>query len=771
MPRRSILLLLFLVSGAASLIYQVLWTRHLTLTFGSSMLAVSAVVTAFMTGLALGGWILGRRADCSAHPLRLYAAIECGIAACAVLLPFAVRAMAGVNPFLHEIGRQAPAVIPLARLVLAFALLLIPCTLIGGTLPVLVRFAARTPETFGKDFGLLYGMNTLGAVCGTLVAGFWLIGAFGLRATNFAAVAANLALAAGFYILDRKWTSPAPAPSASATAPLPFDRDEKATVIVALLSGFTLLALEVLWTRALVHALLSTTFSFTAVLATLLLALAAGSLLATRVSPEGSGSVRGLLARLAVTELCFAALLLLELPTFGHLVYMNLYYDQALHAPLLGKFLTAAALLFLPALAGGMLFPLSVRVLQSRLARVGESLGRFYLWNTLASAVGSLAAGFVLIPLLGVKNSYLALIALHVSVAVWLGLRTSRNIAWMAAAILLLGAAVGGGRWISQPDLFGDPALRIPELQMELLAYKEAPDATFAVYRHKTSDSRFLYINGFVAASAERASHYMPMMGHLPLLLHPAPRRALVIAFGTGSTAGAATLHPIEHLDIVDISREPLHFAPYFFATNFNVLQDRRVHTFIEDGRNYVEAAREQYDVITSEPMPPKFAHMVNFYTREYYAAARKRLTPSGLLCQWLPFHLMTEEDARRITATFLGVFPHAQLWVIRGTGLLVGSPAPMRVSASALASRLQNPRVHEALSRIELGAVEALLKTYALDAAGLQQFSALRPAMTDNLPYLEFSSDQPYHMRTSSLPVYEEIRALRRAHPPVVLP
>lgn len=768
MPNRFLLLPLFLLSGAASLIYQVLWTRRLTLTFGSSTLAVSAVVTAFMAGLALGGWFFGRRADRAPRPLRLYAAIEVGIAACALLLPFAADALTRLNPALHDLGLTQKWLLAATRLLLAFALLLGPCTLIGGTLPVLVRFAARSPAGFARDFSLLYGMNTLGAVGGTLAAGFYLLGAFGLQVTNFIAMGANLLLAAAVWLLDRGSPSLAVSTEPDAGPPPAFDRAERMTIAVAVLSGFTLLALEVLWTRALVHALLSTTFSFTAVLSCLLLALALGSFLAARFAPAATDG-GALLRRLAVVELCFALVLLLELPVFGHLVYMHLFYGTAVSSPGAAKFLTAAALLFFPGVVGGMLFPLSVQVLRARLAHIGTALGRVYLWNTLAAAGGALAAGFLLIPLLGVKTSYLAVVMVHGAVATLLGFAATGRRLWLAALPVLLAGALLGGRTLAGRDLFGDPALRIPELQMELLDYREAADATFAVYRHTGSDNRFLYINGFVAASAERASHYMPMMGHLPVLLHPAPARVLVIAFGTGSTAGAASLHPVAQLDIVDVSREPLRLAPYFAATNYNVLADARARSFIEDGRNFVQATRQQYDVITSEPMPPKFAHMVNFYTLEYYRAAAARLTPRGVLCQWLPFHLMNEEDARRVTATFLAVFPHAQLWVVRGTGLLLGSRQSMDVNPAALAGRLAVPRVAAALGRLELGSPDALLKTYALDHAGLRAFAAGRPPMTDDQPYLEFSADQPYQVAPRELPLFEEIRRLRRAHLPRV--
>lgn len=768
MPYRPLLLALFLLSGAASLIYQIYWTRLLTLTFGSTTFAVSAVLTSFMTGLALGAWFLGRIADRVRRPLLLYAWIEAGIAALALLLPRVLSGVSALYPALYAAASGQPWMLPAARLLLSFFILLLPCTLIGGTLPVLVRFAARSAERFGRDFGALYGMNTLGAVLGCVLAGFYLLGRFGLATTNLIAVTANLVLAISFWVLDvRVSRSPLSPVEAGQPSPPRFSWEEKIVVGVAVISGFTLLALEVLWTRALVHALLSTTYSFTAVLATLLLALALGSFLTTRW-PAAPGKLADLwlVARLAWVELGFAVVLLAELPLLGQLVIINEFWVVLLGSDwgLLCKFLTAAVMIFIPATLAGMLFPLSTQILSRRLDRVGGSLGRIYLLNTLAAAAGALLAGFVMIPGLGVKNSYVGLAATHVAVGVTLALISSRRRAWLVALPVLLGAAFLGARALDRRDLFGDPRLEIPDLQMELLAYKEAADATFAVYRQQPGDHRYLYINGFVAASAERQSHYMPMMAHLPLLLHPMPRRVLVIAFGTGATAGAATLHPIERLDVVDISRGVFELAPYFAAANHNVLDDARARARVEDGRNFIQASRERYDVITSEPMPPKFATMVNFYTRDYYRAARARLTPDGVICQWVPFHLITADDARMIIRTFLEIFPHASLWVIRGTGLLIGSVEPAALDPAYLAARMSVPRVTADLARLEFKSVEDLLKTFALDTAALRTFSAGAPIITDNYPYLEFSSDQPYLLTRGNLPIYEEIRRLRTA-------
>lgn len=770
---RRLLLGLFLLSGAVALVYEILWMRLLILVFGSTTFAVSAALTSFMVGLALGAYFLGLLADRVARPLRLYAGLEAGIALSALILPQALHALSLVYPSLYVAAEQSAWLLPLSRLLLSFFILLIPCTLIGGTLPVLVRFVARSPEHFGRDFGWFYGMNTLGAVVGCLAAGFYLLGRLGLSATNLIAVGANLFLAAAFLVIDRRVpATPTPLSEGQGRTVPNLTTHEKIIVGIVVLSGLTVLGLEVLWTRALVQALLSTTYSFTAVLAALLLALALGSFISARWAvQQGPEFGHRLVERLVVIELLLAAALLAELPLLGDVFYLNGYYVSVAGPQwqVLGKFTTALVVILFPATLAGMLFPMCVQILSHRLEQVGGALGRVYLWNTVAAAGGALLAGFVLIPLLGVRTSYLSLVSVHVVVAMTLGFSVSRGRGWLAILPLVAIATVGAGRALARPELFKDPQVADPNLQMELIARKETADATFAVYRHLPTDFRFLHINGFVAASDQRMSQYMPMMAHLPLLLHPDPERVLVIAFGTGSTAGAASLHPIERLDIVDISRTVYELAPFFARANHEVLHDERTRAWVEDGRNLVQATQERFDVITSEPMPPKFATMVNFYSREYYQAAHARLTPNGVVCQWVPFHLITLEDTRMVVRTFIEVFPNASLWVIRGTGLLIGTKTATSLDPATIGERMSRPGVREDIARLGFESSEDLLASFVLDAPALRVFSGNALVVTDNNPYLEFSTDQPLSLSHQPSPVFEELRRLR-APPPLSL-
>jgi spermidine synthase len=767
---RGVLLTLFFLSGATALVYQVLWLRLLTLVFGATTSAVGTVLTAFMVGLAIGAIWFGRKADRVKRPLRLYAMLELGTALSAMLLPYALSSLDSLYPALYASAQTRPWILPLVRGVFSTLVLVVPCTLIGGTLPVLVRFAARVPETFGRHFGWLYGINTLGATAGSLAGGLYLIGHLGVASTNLLAAGTNAFLGLSFLILDRYFVGGVASPPEAKPreAPRPFNFAETLVLGVTVLSGFTVLGLEVLWTRALVHALWSTTHTFAIILATVLMGLTTGSYLASRWTLRRESNLGALLlGRIAMVELAFAASLVVTLPLLGQVFYLYFYY-RALGAlgALVPKFLTVALVLLLPATVAGMLFPVSVQVLSHRIPTIGSSLGRLYLLNTLASAAGALVFSFVLIPRLGVTDSYQAVIFVHLVAAAGFGYYAFRKSRWVLAPAVVLVAAVLTLKAVDRPDLFGDPIFNEPALGLVLLDHRETADATFSVYEQTQSGDRQLYINGFLASDDSNRASYMRMMAHLPLLLHPDPHRILVIAFGTGNTAGAASIHPIDQIDIVDINDEVYQLARYFSQTNHDVLEDPRTRARVADGRNYVRSTEQTYDVITSEPMPPKFSGMVSFYTREYYEAARSRLTPEGVICQWLPFNQMSLEDARIASRTFQSVFPNSSLWMMGDTGILIGSKGDLRPSTDTLARGFRNPTLEKGLERSNFHSPEELLASEALDSEALKLFAGNAPVMSDDRPYLEFSGDQymyPGHV-DATVRAIESVQELLRS-------
>jgi len=425
----------------------------------------------------------------------------------------------------------------------------------------------------------------------------------------------------------------------------------------------------------------------------------------------------------------------------------------------LGMLLGGAVVMLVPATLMGVVFPLASRLLMSDLATAGRSLGRALWANTAGSVAGSVLTGFVLIPTLSLKGCLLALATVQAGLGLAL-LPWSRLSRGRAVALALSGCALVAltglnfRRLLPGPNPF-DVLHYEGDRRVSIVAHRDDVTASVTVIDFGL---RALRINGFEAAADSGApgAGYMPMMSHLPMLINGGARRVLVICFGTGSTAGSVLLHPGAQVDVVDINRSVLDFAPYFHRTNHGVDADPRARLILDDGRSYLSRTEETYDVITSEPMPPHHAGVVNLYSREYYGLARRRLNPGGVLVQWLPFHLVTFEEAREILRTVQDVFPETTLWFHSGTGLIIArAGAPVVFDWATVAKAYATPELASDLRRLEVPSPEALFeKTYMMGPEAVRDLTRGVPAITDNRPSLEFYS--PTNRFTFYLGAYE---------------
>jgi spermidine synthase len=735
--QRLAVYLLFFLSGACALAYEVVWMRLLVLVLGASTPAVSLVLAVFMGGLALGARLLGGWGDRARSPLGLYGRLEMGIGVAGLIVPLLLRHWGGPYVGLVQAIDERPVLLASLRGVVACSVLLPPTLLMGATLPVLVRFVGRA-ERLGRDLGTLYAVNVAGAVAGTVLTGALGIRFLGIDATTHLTAALNLTVGLVAVLWARR-LDPAPAPGGGAgpippageAAPAPRAAALWATVA---LSGFVTMALEVVWTRALVFTFKSTVYSFTIILATCLLGLALGSAVFGRLDPgRHTRGVLGLVQLLAgaATLLC-APLALRAAPVMmavsGRLGYTGPVF---LGATALGAALTVAV----PAVLMGMVFPLASRLLLRGVDTVGGRLGRALWVNTLGAILGSLAAGFVLVPALTLKGALLGLGLAQMAWGIALGWRASGivRVAGPVAAAALLGLAA---RLLPGPVPFDPGATAEPGAVVTV--HRDGVAATVAVVDH-ADGLRELRIDGFHAASDGRTSDYMAMMAHLPLLLHPAPQRALVVCFGTGTTAGSVLMHREVQVDVVDINPDVFAYAPLFRRVNHGVAESPRARLIVDDGRHHVLTTARDYDVVTSEPMPPTFAGVVSLYSREYYELARRRLRPGGLLAQWLPMHLLTTAETLSILGTVREVFPETTLWLSAGTGIVVARrDAPVRVDPADLEARLGEAPLLRDLEERDVAGVSRLAGLYALGPEALRR---LGPAaiVSDDRPSLEF--------------------------------
>ncbi|MDH2050229.1 fused MFS/spermidine synthase [Achromobacter marplatensis] len=732
---------LLALSGVASLIFQILWIKQLSLIVGVEVHAIAAAVGAFFLGLAAGSWVLGRRADLSARPFLLYAGIEVAIAALGV----SVTAVLAIGAPAFARGEAFSPM--LAWMAIIFVVGVAPFFM-GGTLPVLLR--ATGAGRVGQAGATLYAANTGGAIIGALLPAFFLIPALGVRGTAWAAAGLNLVAALGAWALDRKIRSSAgesPAPGViSATQALP----GKAWVALGLYAaaGAVAMGYEVLWSQMVVPFMSTRAFAFSIVLAVYLAGLAVGAALYARCERWLGDPWRVfgfLVAGAGLVALVEAALLGRWLISAQSLAEASiLRWTDSEMAGMSGRFAVAAStVVLLPTLLLGAAFPAVLRIAVPP-ERRGQGAGAVLASNTLGGIVGTALTGFVLLPHLGTVRSLalLTVIACSIGVAaIW----RAQSPSPLAKG---LGAAFAGAAIILGVAMPVDHLARLlPGAQGgDLVFYEENHGGTVAVVEQGKGDRRFhrLYIQGVSnSGDAMPSLRYMRLQALLPLIVHAGePRSALVIGYGTGITAGALSRYPgLDRRVVAELLPGVLHAAP-LFKGSYGASTDPGLDIRLKDGRRELLGSAERYDLITLEPPPPSAAGVVNLYSQDFYSLAAARLNSQGIVAQWLPLPTQNLEDTRALVASFINVFPHASLWTTEfHEMLLVGSMEPLPLNPARIAARFAEPKVKTALAEVGIASPAALLATWVTDRDGLARFSGPTPAVTDDRPAIEYAT------------------------------
>jgi spermidine synthase len=770
--------LVFAASGAAALVYEVTWTRLLTLQLGHGIAAASTVLAAFMGGLALGAAVAGRISTrvSAVQALRVYAALEIAIALLAMALPFGLQAL---DPLLRAAyaNGNGGATFVLLRLTASLILLSIPAFAMGATFPIAARWFVQHANRAAADAGALYSANTVGAAIGALLAGFVLLPSLGLSGTTWVGVALNVVAASGAWWIASQTPTLAPASGAaqspridddraparqrSRRSPQPDDLADSARFrpgLAALalgLSGFASLTLQVVWTRLLALVLGPTTYAFSTMVGVFIAGLAVGAAIGSRLAARSRQPAAGLAICLAVSAGCaaLAAMLidrsLLSLASF--VAQPNVTFEQVLFR----QALVAIGLLAPMTIAFGVAFPFAVALATQTDASVSRDLGLIYAVNTAGAIVGALLTGFVLISWFGLHGTIRLVIitsALGAVAVLWAGRARggARAVgAALAVAVLVLGIwlppwdrlLLSSGAYKYAASLRG-PDLTTALRAGQLLYYREGPTGTVAVRRLTGATS--LAIDGKVDASNAGDMLTQRLLAHIPLLLHPNPKQVAILGLGSGVTLGSALTHPVEHADVLEISPEVVQASRFFETENHRALSDPRTHLIVGDGRSHLLLTREQYDVIVSEPSNPWMAGIASLFTREFFEAARERLAPDGVLCQWAHTYDISTADLQSIVATFTSVFPDASLWLVGdGDVMLIGSNTPVANRLAGLAETWQRPGVSEDLASV--GAREPFHILSMLIAVGdrLKGWAGQAPIQTDNRAKLEFSGPQ----------------------------
>jgi spermidine synthase len=750
---RRAVLGLFFASGISGLLYEVAWTRMLNLLFGDTVLAVSTVLTSFMAGLALGSLWSGRLIDRCRRLLTLYACLEVGIGLTALLLPLALQGILPGYVWLHRRFHMLPSLFILLRFLLAFGLLLVPTTLMGATLPVLSRYVVRAHATLGWRVGLLYALNTGGAVLGCLAAGYVLIGSVGLYETVAIGAALNGSVGVLAWVVRGRAGDGLPA-AASAGEPNAAPGDDAGIIHLALwsvcLSGFAALSYEVIWTRALTFFIGNSTYAFSAMLTTFLFGLALGSLVWARVSDRTGNLVQ----LLGLVQVGIGIYGLLTIPILGKVFYgLDVWWEGFSSAswgtPVWLKFAKTFAVILPPTFGMGGTFPLVSKIVARSLRTIGRSIGDLYALNTVGSIAGSWVAGFVFMPLLGTQKSLIATALVNVAVGGVLVARGGRGRRPLRAAVSA-GALVA----VVAVNLYV-PALRFADIagepEKDILYYDEGIAGVVKVATD-IYDRKLLSINGWSVAGTGSPNpdlalvndypEVQKMLAHLPMLLHPEPRQVLVIGFGAGGTSWSMTRYAVQRVDIVEFVPGVIEAASLFPEVNHNVLADPRVRVTLDDGRNYLLVTPKTYDVISVDTLDPKHAGNGNLYTREFYELSKRALKPGGLFVQWLPYHQVDNASLKLIARTFQHVYPHGTLWLTRfkGYALLLGTHEPLRIDVARLQNRLRDPAIQRDLAEAHVATPWQFLEGFTMRSDTLRRYTA-RVARLNSYhhPYVEF--------------------------------
>ena len=817
----------FFLSGATGLIYEVLWTRILGLVFGHTVFAITTVLAAFMTGLGLGSYWFGKIADRHRHPLRLYGVLEIGIGIYALLTPVLFSRAEGVYIGLYKFFGLSFFAFSLAQFFLIFLILLLPTTLMGATLPVLGRFFVREIQGLGGQVGRLYALNTFGAVLGTYASGFHLIPLLGVGRTLLLAAVINIGIGILSVVFDRHLSQlggeatgskaqgstgagepgsageglPSPLlPGPPAPSPMPGRSDSpprqdaaggegqlgiRLAIIGLGLSGAASMMYEVAWTRSLSLVIGSSTYAFSTMLVTFLAGLALGSYLFSRLAGHRTFG----LFFFGGLQLGIGLGALLVTPFFDRLPEVFLWAFRISQSPGFVKvlqFAISALAMFLPALFMGATFPCVAQIASRELAHVGYDIGRIYFANTLGAIAGTILAGFLLIPTWGLQSTLKMAVSVNLGLALILflatratGWRRSAALAPLLAMIVLYvtppwdvqalasGVAIYGRSYFGH---LGKASFRNVIARMDrLVFYRDGISATVSV--HREGELLFLRINGKTDASNTRDMHTQLMVGHLPLLFRPEAKRALVIGLGSGMTAGAAAVHPVERIDIIEIEPAVIEASAFFRKENRDILRNPRARMFIADGRNFLLAAEDPYDVIISEPSNPWIRGIGNLFSVEFYELASRRLAPGGVVCQWIHVYNLFPDDLKMVVKTFRSVFPHTMIWnTIRGDLLLVGAREPLGLDNNHLRSQYESlAGFREDMTRIGFRSPLAFLADFVLSEEGAARYAQHAWLNTDDLPLLEFSAPESLYTDTVQLN-HQVLQAFRQQEFPRIV-
>ena len=761
----KIICLLFYFSGIAALTYEVLWVRHLGLIFGNTVYAAATVMMTYMFGLAVGAHYAGQLAKKIKRPVRMFGILEILTALYALCVPYIFDFVQLAYRFIAIHISDSIFVLTMVRVLLVLVLLLIPTAMMGATLPVLSKGFLMKVERFGSRLGLLYGINTLGAVSGVLLAGFVFIPKLGMDVSNYVAVSLDALVGIVSLFLARRFDQSSEVVAGIITdaellPPVKKDRRSKGLLIALGASGFLSLALEVVWFRALILIFGSTTYSFSAMLGIFLIGLSLGSLIVSRYADRvkqpvlifgGAAVISGIFTLISLhwftkmPEFLLSNLMLSGTPSWEKMIGL--------------KFLITLIFLLVPTLLFGASFTAATKAIREAMNSSTEAVGEAAMYNTIGAALGAFFGGFILLPNTGMRLGLVicaVLVLLLGSILLYKYLREKRwQISITALVVIVLGWVIfsppqwdkqvmSSGPYFSPWNYIEDDSVNLSDqLDSErLLYFNEGITSTISVIQ--TPDEVYSYCSqGKVEAdTSDRSMMLQRMMGHLPMLFHPDPQRVVNIGLGAGVTFGAVSCYPTKHLEVVEFEPSVVNIAKVWSNYNHGVISKENITVTINDGRNHLFVCDEPYDVITSDPFEPVMAGAANLYTVDFFKLAKSRLAEGGIMAQYLPLYELSSDNYASIIKSFVKVFPESQLFFTGFDTIMLGFKDDASLSLEAASNKFNIVEVKKSLSEIGFDRPELLLSMFVAHLGDIERNIFNKYDLnTDNNPIVEFSA------------------------------
>jgi spermidine synthase len=775
------ILLLFFCSGAMALIYEVIWSKYLTLLFGSTIEAQTVVLAVFMSGLALGNKWFGRFADRKHNPLILYGSIEISVGIYALLFPLLYRLADAIFPVLGSDLLAYPGWLLLLKGILSAVLLLGPTILMGGTLPVLAAWLQKTVPDAGRRSARFYSTNSLGAVCGAGLSGFLLVRSLGLDVTMEIAALGNIAVGLIAIGIGKSkifpgangdfQTGPKSDISPAATAAFHWS-----CLLVALTGGVSM-GLEVLASRCLALIFGASLQVFAIVLMAFILGIGVGS--AVIASPRWKHWTKEVVTMILL--LGAVALIGLLVHNINQLTTLYLYLQSGLSRTGAGYLyhqlftsLIAIGVLGLPAAAMGAVLPLWIRAASETTVLLGDRVGRLLTWNTLGAVVGVLLTGFVFMPEIGLRGSF-ALLGFILVAAVLLMAVTTRRPAIGAcsigfAGLMALGTLSGGKDW---QNILSAGIFRIPDMDfsqpvspmksffeyrqkfVRLLFYEDGADATVSVEQEISAigtNDISLRINGKPDASAYGDRPTQILLAQLPLIVKPDSKDVFCFGMGSGVTAGSTLGYPIEHLTIAENCEPVLRAVRLFAPWNRGVFTNNRVRIYHEDARTVLKLSPQKYDVIISEPSNPWMVGIGSVFSQEFYNLAASRLKTGGIMTQWFHSYEMDDHTMNLVLRTFASVFPYMEIWDIGdGDIIILGSQQPWNTGPEVYQRAFDLPQPREDLASIGIFSPQTVLVRQLASQATAFAIPGPGPVQSDIRPVLEYDAPRAFYINAGA--------------------